>query len=155
MPTGISLLREVTATITPIGDDKGATVTNDWSDPSSWPVSPGPTTLSVDRLRVASSRRLVDHSTAQQEIEANREAKGTWTINIDTKLFRDGADLTYLTDSKCIVGIKVTSEKASFSTIGIIESFDVAYDTPSTLSAVIRSFGYPITWDTATEFPDP
>ena len=155
MPSGISLLSEVIVTLTPIGPDDSVTRNTDYSLPSSWPADPGPTTVSVDRLRVARSRTLVDHSTAQSLYDDQRIVKSTFQITIDTKLVRDGADLSILTAPKSIVGLQVTAQKASFYVTAIVESFDVSYDNPATLSMTLRSCGYPIVWDTDTDFTPP
>jgi hypothetical protein len=149
----ITVLTECIATIVPLGPDSGVTATTDWVT-AAWPTE-GLVTLSVDSIRVSRTRTLQDHSTAQQNYDKLRVVKSSFTISIETKLLFDGLDLGFLTSGNPVVGLSVTSHKASFWVPCIVESFDVSYGNPSTLTMTLRSYGFSIQWDTDTEFPPP
>ena len=144
--SAVSLLNDVVCSIRPLGADNATTVSTDWGNASLWPNT-GIVTLNLDRVRVSRSRTLVDHSTAQQAFDLNRIVKSTFSIQLDTKLLTDGLDLGWLTSSTGqVVGIQVTSPKSSFWVAAVVESFDVSYDNPATLTATLKSYGFPINW---------
>lgn len=151
--TSISVLSECLITLTPLGADNAENAQKDWIE-ETWPTS-GVVTLCVDSLKLSRSRTLQDFSTAQQSYDKQRVVKSSFTINIETKLFMDGLDLGWLTGGQQIVGINVTSQKASFWVPCIVESFDVTYGSPSTLSATLRSYGFPIQWDVDSDWTPP
>lgn len=148
--TAVHLLEDVVCSIRPLGADNSTTVAIDLGDSETW-TETGIVTLNLDKLRVATSRTLVDHSTAQQKQELNRIVKENFTISIDTKLLADGLDLGWLTTAEGqVVGIHCTSVKSSFWVAALVESFDITYDHPSTLTATLKSYGYSINWDYTT-----
>lgn len=150
--SAVSILSECIVIMRLLGNDNATTASTDWGNASLW-GSTGIVTLSVDRVRVTQSNQLIDTSTAQQFTEKMRAVKGGFTIQLETKLLRDGLDLGVLVSaSRPVVGIQVTSQKASFWVAAVLESFEPAYEAASSLNITLRAYGYPIVWDATTAY---
>ena len=131
-----------------VGGDDGANygydpVTDEFT---SFPAISTMKSLQLDKVSVKRSRSTVDHSPANSFYEHHRIIKSTFTIQVDTKLqMQDGSSPTFIgeltTGSKIVFAGIDTAGTSSFYGVGIIESFDIGYGSPTTLSFSIKSYG--------------
>lgn len=105
--------------------------------------------VSVDTVNITQTNRLEDHSTAQQATPLNRIVKQDWEVRVETKISRTGStaleNVLRLNELVGFTAIQTISTAIDVQCpAGIVESVDLDYAGPNTISFVIKPYGQPL-----------